>query len=123
MSTESHVYNEDGDLQGLFLIDGVEARKVYGNKRFWEGVDEIVRLYTELNPNEMQGAVVENASIRTNNLNRFGGNESKSMRQALNIPYGLYLPLLDYEKTLFRNKKTREAFMKRYPHLRSCDTV
>lgn len=123
MSTESHVYKKDGELAGLYTIDGAEARRVFGNKKFWEGVDEMVRLYTKLHPNEMKTATVENNQIKFENKNRHGSNDSKSMRQALNIPYGLYLVLIDYEVTLFRNKKTRTAFMKRYPHLRACETV
>jgi len=123
MSTESHVYHKDGELAGLYTIDGVEARRVFGNKKFWEGVDELIKLYTQLHPMEMKTASIENAQIKFDNKNKHGSNESKSMRQALNIPYGLYLVLIDYEPTLLRNKKTRTAFMKRYPHLRACETV
>jgi len=120
---ESHVYHDDGQLAGLYTIDGVEVRRVFGNKKFWQGVDEIIRLYREINPNEMKYAQVENESIKADNKNKFAGNESGSMRQALNLPYSLYLTLIDFEPTLFRNKKTRTKFMKRYPLLRTCKVV
>lgn len=120
---ESHVYDSLGNLQGLYTIDGREARRVFGEKRFWEGVAEIVRLYTQINPNEMKVADWENTAIRVENKNKYGSNETKSMRQALNLPHGLYLALTDYEPTLFRNKKTRTEFMKQFPVLRTCDVV
>lgn len=122
MFDENHVY-KNGELAGLFTIDGFKAREEFGNARFWEGVTEMIRLYTEINPNEMKMALIENQTIIADNKDKFGGNESRSMRQALNLPYGLYLALIDYERTLFRNKKTRTAFMKRYPALRSCSVV
>ena len=120
---ESHVYKDDGELAGLYTIDGFKVREAFGNKKFWQGADEIVRLYTQLNPNEMQVAATENAATKAGNFNDLGTNDSKSMRQALNIPYALYLVLIDYELTLLRNKKTRSAFMKRYPMLRTCNQV
>ena len=120
---ESHVYNSAGELQGLYTIDGKEVRRVFGNSKFWSGVDEIVRLYTKINPGEMQYATVENNNIKFENTNALGTNKSGSMRQALNLPHGLYLALVDFEPTLFRNKKTREKFMKRFPTLRTCETV
>ena len=123
IGNESHVYSNAGELQGLYTIDGAEARRKFGNNKFWEGVDEIVKLYKEINPSEFKAAIIENTNIKYDNKNKHGSNDSKSMRQALNLPYGLYLALTDYEVTLFRNKKTREAFMKRFPALRSCESV
>ena len=123
MSEESHVYHDNGELAGLYTIDGAEARKVFGNKKFWEGVDECIRLHTQLHPVEMKYATVENSIIRDTNNNEFASNDSSSMRQALNIPHGLYLVLIDYEIRLFRDKKMRTAFMRRYPMLRTCNKV
>lgn len=123
IGSESHVYDAKGDLQGLYTIDGAEARRVFGNKRFWQGVEEIVRLYKQINPGEMQAAVIENTNIKFDNNNQYGSTKANTYRQALNLPYGLYLALIDYEPTMFRNKKTREKFMKNYPALRSCETV
>lgn len=123
VGSESHVYDKHGNLEGLYTIDGKKVRQVYGEKRFWDGVDEIIRLYKQLNPSEFQYAIIENTHIRKDNKNQFGGNESGSFRQALNLPFGLYLVLTDFEQTLFRNKKTRTEFMKRYPVLRSCEVV
>lgn len=123
IGSESHVYNKAGELEGLYLIDGKAARQAFGDSKFWEGVEEVVRLYTQINPGEIQAAIIENTNIRFENNNKFGSDSAGVFRQALNLPYGLHLALTDYEPTLFRNKKTRQAFMKRYPKLRSCETV
>ena len=120
---ESHVYNAKGELEGLYTIDGAEARKVFGNKKFWQGVDEIIRLYQKINPSEYQYTVTENAITKHDNKNSFGSNSDNTFRQALSIPYGLYLALIDYEPTIFRDKKMRTSFMKRYPLLRTCEKV
>lgn len=120
---ESHVYDEHGNLEGLYTIDGKEVRRVFGDRKFWEGVDEIVRLYTQINPTEMAVVTAENYQTRQDNKNDFGSDKHNVYRHALSIPHGLYLALIDFEQTLFRNKKTRERFMKRYPNLRSCNTV
>ena len=120
---EGHIYNVKGELEGLFTVDGKEARRVFGNKRFWEGVTEVISKYSEINPSEMKYAQLENQATRVDNINKFGSNESGSFRHVLNIPYGLYLALIDYEPRLFRDKKTRTEFMKRYPQLRTCEQV
>lgn len=123
LGEEGHIYNANGELEGLYTIDGAKARQEFGDKRFWEGIDEIVRLYTRINPSEMNYAAVENTTIRNQSKNEFNSNDSGSFREALNIPHGLYLALTDYERTLFRSKKTRREFMRRFPALRSCETV
>lgn len=120
---ESHVYDEHGNLEGLWTIDGHKVRETFGISRFWEGVDEIVRLYKEINPSEFDLALYENTKTKLENHKDTGGNKSGSFRQALQVPYGLYLVLIDYEPRIFRDKKTRENFMKRYPALRSVEVV
>lgn len=121
--TESHVYNAQGDLDGLWLIDGAKARQEYGNSKFWEGMDEVIRLYREINPNEMDRADYENIDKKLKNTKKTGASKTGSMREAINIPYGLYLVLIDYEPRIFRDKKLRTAFMKRYSALRSVEVV
>ena len=120
---ESHVYNTKGELEGLYTIDGAEARRVFGDKKFWQGTDEIIRLYQQINPSEYQYTVAENSLTKQDNKNSFGSNKDNTFRQALSIPYGLYLALIDYEPTIFRDKKKRTNFMKRYPLLRTCEKV
>lgn len=117
------VYDKQGQIDGLWTIDGKKARQEFGNSRFWEGVDEIVRLYKEINPAEWDANLRMNVDTRLNNNNEFGGNKGGSFRLALNIPHGLYLALTDYEPRIFRDKTKRTAFMKRFNELRACDTV
>lgn len=123
VGTESHVYDSTGNLEGLWTIDGKKVRAAFGDRKFWEGIDEIIRLYKELNPTEMAATQIENTNIKFTNQNATGSSDSGSTRHALNIPYGLYLVLIDYEPTLIRNKKTRISFMKRYPVFNACQTV
>ena len=123
IGTESHVYDELGQLEGLWTIDGHKVRNTFGARKYWEGIDEIVRLYRQINPTEMAVTKIENDTQKTDNKNDFGSNDTKVFRHALNIPHGLYYTLIDYDPQLFRNKKTRTAFMKRFPDLRSCITV
>lgn len=120
---KAFVNHANGDLAGLWTIDGKKCRDEFGESRFWEGVDEIIRLYQELHPNEYDTAVTENVETRLDNKNKFGSNTSGSTRIALNLPYRLYLTLIDYEPRIFRDKKKRQAFMKRYNALRACDAV
>lgn len=123
MQDKAQVFDTKGNLQGLWTIDGTKARQEFGDSRFWEGVDELVRLYREINPAEMDRADYENLDKKLNNKKDTGSSESGSMREAINIPHGLYLVLTDYEPRIFRDKKMRHAFMKRYPALRSVEKV
>lgn len=123
LGKESHVYDKGGNLEGLWTIDGAKAREEFGNKQFWQGVDQILRLYREINPNEMDRADYENIDKKLNNKTATGASKTGSMREAINIPYGLYLVLIDYEPRIFRDKKMRHSFMKRYPALRSIEVV
>ena len=120
---KAEVYNDTGDLQGLWTIDGKKARGEFGDARFWEGVERIVTLYKEINPADFQAAVDHNAATKLDNINEFGSNKSKSFRQALQLPHGLYVALIDYEPRMFREKKKREEFMKRFEGLRSCNKI
>lgn len=123
VGTESHVYDAKGNLEGLYTIDGAKARSEFGDRKFWEGVDECIRLYRQLNPSEMDVADYENLDKKLNAHTATRSNASGSTREAINIPYGLYLVLLDYEPQMFRDKKMRQSFMRRYPTLRSCEVV
>ena len=120
---ESHVYNKHGHLEGLYTIDGNKARQEFGDRRFWQGLDEVIRLYREINPSEMAAADYDNIDRKLNNKKATGASEKGAFREAINIPYGLYLVLIDYEPQLFRDKKMRTNFMKRYPSLRSVEVV
>lgn len=123
IGTESHVYDSKGNLDGLWTIDGKKARQVHGDSRFWEGMDELVRLYREINPGEMAAADYDNMDRKLNTNTRTGASKSGSFREALNLPYGLYLVLTDYEPNIFKDKKLRTSFMKRYSSLRSVEVV
>lgn len=114
---------DDGDVAGLWLIDGHKVRETFGVKRYWQGVDEIIKLYTQLHPNEMQITSVHNQLDRDDKNNEYGSNTSGAVRHALTIPYNLLLVLKDYDRDIIQNKAKRTAFMKRYPQLRACKVV
>lgn len=116
-------YDKGGDVEGMWLIDGKKAREEFGNTKYWQGVDKIIEIYKDLHPNEYEAAVLENVDTRLGNHNEFGSNKAKSTRLAINIPHNLYLVLVDYDPRMFRDKKTRENFMRRFNALRACDTV
>ena len=116
-------YDHTGDISGMWTIDGKKAREEFGDSRYWEGVDEIVRLFKELHPAEYDATITATVKERLNNNNEYGSNKGNSFRKALEIPHGLYLALTDYDQRIFRNKKTRTEFMKRFNELRACDTV
>lgn len=116
-------YDHTGDVSGLWTIDGKKARDEFGDSRYWEGVDKIVDIYKDMHPVDYDAAIRENVDIRLGNHNQYGSNKAKSTRIALNLPYGLYLVLVEYDSRMFRDKKKRETFMKRFNALRACDTV
>lgn len=114
---------DSGDLEGLWLIDGHKVREHFGDRKYWQGVDEIIRRYTEINPLEMATAKAENDAVKKENRNSFGSNNSGSFRHALNLPYGLLLVLKDFDKDIIQDKKKRQSLMKLYPNLCACEIV
>lgn len=115
--------HDNGDIAGLWLIDGHKVREHFGAKKYWQGVDEIIRLYTEIHPNEMQVMGVHNQLERNDAKNQYASNQEGSVRHALSMPYQLYLVLVDYDPQIIKDKKKRAALMKRHPNLRACQTV
>lgn len=118
-----HIVYQGDDIAGLYTIDGFEVRRVFGNKRFWEGMDEIMRLYKELHPHEIDVVSVDNAIQKDKNMNQYGSTQEGVHRLALQIPIGLLNIMKDYEPTIIKDNKLRHAVMKRYPFLRGCHTV
>lgn len=111
---EHWVLDGAGNLKGLFTLSGSKAKELYGTRRYWEGVDHIVRDYARLHPQEVTEQRIENTLTKENNFNEFASNQSGSFRQALEIPVGLYNVLWEYDDQMFNNKKTLHEFMKRY---------
>lgn len=114
---------DSGDIDGLWLIDGHKVRDVFGAKRYWEGIDEIMRLYKEIHPNEWQDMVIHNQLEKDDSKNATGSNQSGAVRHALSVPYPLYLVLHDYDDQIIKDKNKRHLLMKRYPVIRACQTV
>ena len=112
---EHWVVDKKGNLKGLYSLSGTKAQEIYGKRDIWKAVDEIIRQYAMVHPNEIKEQRVENMLTKQNNFNDFASTESGSFRQALEIPVGLFNILVEYENTLFTNKKTLHTFMKRYP--------
>jgi hypothetical protein len=112
---EHWVLDNKGNLKGLYALSGQKALDVYGKRDLWQAVDQIVRQYAQIHPNEIKEQRIENQLTRDNTFNEYASNQTGTFRQALEIPVGLFNVLFEYESTLFTNKKTLHEFMKRYP--------
>lgn len=120
---EHIILKDDGEVAGVWTIDGHKVREEFGAKKYWEGIDEIIRLYTKINPNEIAVMNVHNQLERDSQNNEFGSNKAGAIRYALSLPYNLLLVLKDYDKDIIQDKKKRQTLMRRHPQLRTCHTV
>lgn len=124
MVGEEHInFDAHGNVLGLFTIDALKAREHYGAKRYWEGVRELIREYTNLNPIEMQLVIEENTLSRDQSFDEFAGSTAGTFRQAITIPVGLLNLLEQYDPTIITEKRTRHEFMRLFPMLRACRTI
>jgi len=120
---EHWVLDDKGNLKGLYSLSGEKARNLHGAKNYWEGVDQIIREYAQVHPQEIKEQRIENQLTKDNNFNEYGSNQSGSFRQALELPVGLYNVLWEYDDQIFNNKKTLHTFMKRYPIFTTAKTL
>lgn len=122
IGSEHLKFDDKGHLLGLYTISGEKARELYGESRFWEGVEHIVQDYMRVNPGEINFTREENKTYRQQNNNEFGSNQTGSFRHALSLPAGLFNSLIEYEPKFFSEKKYIHKFMKLYPVFRACET-
>lgn len=116
-------YDDRGNIAGLWQIDGNKVREHFGVRKYWQGIDEIIKLYTEMHPNEMAAMTFHNKLEQNDKNKDTGASTSGSYRHALSLPYNLLLVLKDYDKNIISDKKKRTALMKRFPNLRACKVV
>lgn len=117
---EHIVYDDHGEMTGLYSIDVDKAKKLYD---FWEGVDAIVQAYVKIHPKETKAMLALNAETRASNKNEHGTNKAMSQRHALSLPSTLYYKLEEYDPALFDDKKKLHTFMRRYKGFTSCKTI
>ena len=95
----------------------------YENSNSWTAIDQAIKEYTVINPNEIQLQMVSNAQKRHDNLTEWGSGKTKAMRQGVSIPVALLFKLERIMPDLFKDRKLTREFMKRYKGFRTCETV
>lgn len=119
-SGHEHIVAVDGVMLGFHAIDIEAAKRQYG---LWEGVDAIIRAYTQVNPQQMAETLANNKLRRDQLASSTGSWKTKTYRGTISMPLGLTIYLEQFEPTLFKNKKTLHEFMRRYKGLRTCNIV
>lgn len=115
---EHHIYNKEGDLKALKVID---TAKTTGDR--WERIDQTIKDYITLHPNEMRMLVMENKAISNSRLNDYASDKSKSIRFGASVPFGLMVLLEQIEPFLFTEKELFYRFIKKYKGFKICKTV
>lgn len=115
-----HLVSVDGTLIGYHAIDVDKAKEQHS---YWEGIDEIIRAYSLINPNEMASIVADNKLQQARATYDTGSNKSGTQRQTVGLPFGLMLALEEYDEELFTNGRKLHEFMRLFPGLRTCRTV
>jgi len=116
---EHLVLDEDNRIVGLYCLDvdnldGVDS---------WAAVDQAIKEYAVIHPNEITMVIAENADIRKANYNKFGSGKSQSMRHGVSIPPALMFKLERVMPDIFTNPKKLHHFMEKYKGFRTCDAI
>lgn len=110
--------DENGNLRGLHVIDP----KLATGADIWDKLDEVIRDYAKVNPNEMRLHLMEVASVRLD-LNNELGTSKGQLRWGVSIPPGLYFRIQALEPDIFNNRDMYHKFMRKYPGFRICRKV
>lgn len=118
---QEHLVLENGTnrIVGLYALD---VEKLDGVDS-WAAVDQAIKEYSIIHPNEIELKIRENAIIRKGNYNKFGSGKSKTFRHGVSLPPGLFFKLQRVMPDLFDNPKKLHHFMKTYKGFLTCDTV
>jgi hypothetical protein len=108
----------EGNLQGLYLIDHEQASGL----DLWAKLDEIVKEYAKLHPEEMRIHLLETSQARSE-INGDLAQSKKGLRWGLSLPPGLYFSIMAFEPAIFEERELYHQLLKRYPGFRICKTV
>lgn len=112
-------YDKMGGLAGLYRLDPSKAEGI----DVWAKIDDVIRAYTKIHPNEMQMLVMENQYISKTRRTESASSKSKSLRWGASIPPALLFNLEVVEPNLFFDKKLFHKFLRKYKGFRICKTV
>jgi len=77
--------------------------------------DSVIKMYEEVNFDEISDLQVQNMARRNKQTNKFGSNKKKNWRWSLSIPTRLYSALNKVKHNWWQDKDMVHKFMKRYP--------
>lgn len=113
------MYDPHTRSSGVLYVD----TKKFSHQGVWERIDEVIRDYSEIHPNEMRMLVLENRMISEERKNGFASTGNKSMRWGASVPPGLMFKLETVEPRLFADKHLFHAFLRKYKGFRICKVV
>lgn len=120
MDTDTeHIIYKDRKFHGLRFVD---TDKITGLD-IWSKVDQVMKEYTELHPNEVWLHLQTLKGIRDSRFNDTGSTRSKSLRWGLSLPMGMAFKIQALEPDFFERKDRVHKFMKRYKGFRACKNV
>jgi hypothetical protein len=111
--------DDKGKIVGLYCLD---TDKLDGIDS-WDAIDQAIKEYAVIHPNEIQLQIIQNAEIRNQQYNKFGSGESKAMRHGVSLPVALMFKLERIMPDLFQDQKKLRHFMKKYKGFRTCQEV
>lgn len=109
----------NGMMKGILHVDTSKQMDI----DVWGVVDEVVRDYVSIHRNEVAMQIAQNDLTKRQNINRTGGNKTKTVRHALSIPIGLSIVLSRVMPDLFTNRRKLHHFMRTYKGFTTCDTI
>jgi hypothetical protein len=116
---EHWVLDKNGEISGLYVVDTTLMQ----DSCSWDAIDQAIREYSAIHPNEMRLQVIDNAKRVMENTTKTGSNKSKTMRLGVSIPVALMFKLQQIMPDIFEDKRKMQKFMKKYKGLRTCEHV
>ena len=110
--------DDNGNFEGLYLVDPSLATGV----DLWEKLENVIKEYAKLHPDEMRLHLLETAQIRLEAKNE-KAEAKEGLRWGCSIPPGLYFRIQTLEPLIFNDKDYFHTFLKKYPGFRICQKV
>lgn len=89
----------------------------------WKNIDNIIRDYTQLHPNEMELHLLEVKHARNTRLNEYGSDRKKNIRWGMSIPVALMFKIEARYPQFFADKRNYNQFIKKYKGFRTCKII
>ncbi len=114
-----NVNGEKAKIDGI-VIPIIELGKSGGK---WEKIEEIIRDYTKLHPEEMKAQLELIATLRRLQYNKFASSKSNSLRWGISLPTGLLITIKKFYPEVFAEKKEMEKFMRKFRGFTVCQKI